>query len=160
MRREFSFGRRRNHILKRRTRKHVHQLSPGIVPWMSLASSVFLSFWTFRTILRISPFPGLDRHDTGSPSGRRSQNPVIPHEIEPRRGHQGGKLADKIQRVEYHIRGPVAPAMPQPVHHPSVRQPRQSFRRHCRPRHIATQIFQLAPRLGGNVHSGMQAESR
>jgi hypothetical protein len=133
--------------------------NPILMPLPLPAFPTFLP-GTAPTTPRIVSVLRLNRHNPGSPAGRRSQHPMISHQIEPRRGNQRSKPPKKIHRVEYHIRCPVPPTILQPVQHPSVRKPRQTFRRHRRPPHIAAQIFQLTPRLPGNTHGAMQAESR
>jgi hypothetical protein len=81
----------------------------------------------------------------------------------PTRLHLGGetKAASFPSRsIGSNITYDVPPTMPQPIQNPSIRKPRQTFRRHRRPPRIPAQILQLAPCLPGNAHVDMQAESR
>jgi hypothetical protein len=72
-------------------------------------------------------FPGIERHNSGSPARGRSENAIVTNEIEPWRGYQGSKLADKIQRFEQNTRGPVPPFMSEFIGHTPVRENGKTF---------------------------------
>jgi hypothetical protein len=53
------------------------------------------------------PVPRPNGHWPSPPSGRRSKNPVIPHQIELGRRNRCRQILKKIHRIEDHIRGPI-----------------------------------------------------
>ncbi len=84
---------------------------------------------------------------------------MVPHQVEPRRGHQRGQPLQQLHRLEQHVGGAVAPAMAQAVDQPPLGAPLQPIRGQGRSGHVAAQAFQPGPVAGRNGDVGVDAEA-
>ena len=84
---------------------------------------------------------------------------MIAYQVEFGRWHQGGQLLHEFERLEHNVRRSVAPAVPEAVQEPPVRQARQTLRRHRRAGGGAAQLLQLPAGPSGNADVCVQAES-
>ena len=60
------------------------------------------------------------RDDERPESGGGGEHPVVPHEMEAGRGHEGGKPGHQVEGLEDDVAGAVAPAVPEAVKEPAV----------------------------------------
>ena len=84
---------------------------------------------------------------------------MISDPIEPRRRDQRRKLRHKLQRLEYHARGSVAPAAPELVQEFAVGQERQPLDSYRWARSVAAQSLEPNPVVRRNTDSCVQIET-
>jgi hypothetical protein len=91
-------------------------------------------------------FRSLGRHDLGTPARGRAQDPVVAHEVEAGRGHEGRELLDELARLEDDVGRSVPPTVPQAIEQTPVVEAGEALCRDRRPRGVAAEPLEAAER--------------
>jgi len=113
------------------------------VPRPLVAGANGSSARTPATLISVRPL-GVAGHDLRAPTCGGGQDPMVSNEVEPGRRDEGGGLLQQLQRLEDDVGRHVAPAVLELVHHPAIRQQRETLGRNRRTRHVPPQKFKPA----------------
>jgi hypothetical protein len=111
----------------------LQQFGPRVIPGANGSGS-----HTAATLTSVRSL-GVTGHDLRAPTCRGGQNPVVPNEVEPGRGHQGREFLQQLQGLEDDMCRPVAPAVPELIHDSAVRQGREALGSDCRASDVSAQ---------------------